>query len=63
MSNEYSNAERASPAQQRKALEIANLFVKAGIGFVPMPVANGAEFENLAQQTIERLTEMMEGLE
>lgn len=39
--------ERACPAQQRKALEVANLFVKSGVGFVPVPVANAAEFQAL----------------
>jgi len=46
---------RASPSQQRKALEIAHLFVKMGVGFVPMPVKDGADFEKLAQESIERL--------
>lgn len=36
--------ERASPVQQRKALELANMFVRMGIGFVPIPVASEAEF-------------------
>jgi len=51
-------AERASPAQQRKALEVANLFVKMGIGFVPVPVANAAEFDKLAKQAIDKLAEL-----
>ncbi len=49
---------RASPAQQRKALEIANLFVKMGVGFVPVPVANSEEFDKLVKQSNDRLAEM-----
>jgi hypothetical protein len=50
--------ERASPAQLRKSLELATLFTKMGIGFVPMPVANSAEYDKLAQQAMDRLAEM-----
>ncbi len=50
--------DRASPAQQRKALEVANLFVKMGVGFVPMPVANSAEFEKMVSQSIEKLASL-----
>ncbi len=49
---------RASPVQQRKALEIANLFVKMGIGFVPVPVADGAEFDDVVKQSMDRLAEL-----
>jgi hypothetical protein len=45
--------ERASPAQLRKALEIADTYKKTGLGFVPMPVANSAEFEAMAAQVVE----------
>ncbi|MBD8531510.1 DUF1382 family protein [Massilia sp. CFBP 13647] len=52
--------ERASPAQLRKALEIADTYKKTGLGFVPMPVANSAEFEALAAQSLARLAELIE---
>ena len=51
---------RAPPSQQRKALEIANLFVNMGVGFVPMPVKDAADFERLANESIERLAELAE---
>lgn len=50
--------DRASPDQLRKALEVANLLVKMGVGFVPMPVANRAEFDALSRQSIEKLASM-----
>jgi hypothetical protein len=50
--------ERASPTQQRKALELANLFVKAGVGFVPMPVSGPAEYEKLLRESIAKLDEL-----
>jgi hypothetical protein len=50
--------DRASPAQQRKALEVANLFVKMGIGFVPMPVASAAEFDAMVKKANDKLAEM-----
>jgi hypothetical protein len=54
---------RASPSQQRKALEIAHMFVKMGIGFVPVPVKDSHEFDIMAQQSIEKMTEMADSLE
>lgn len=50
--------ERASPAQLRKALELANVFVKMGVNFVPVPVSNEAEQVELVQQALEKLKEM-----
>lgn len=50
--------DHASPTQQRKALEVANLFVKMGIGFVPVPVANAAEFEKLTKESMDKLESM-----
>jgi hypothetical protein len=50
--------ERASSTQQRKALELANLFVKMGVGFVPMPVASNAEYDTLVHEALEKLAEM-----
>jgi len=50
--------ERASPTQQRKSLEVANLFVKMGVGFVPIPVASEAEYDALAKKALDKLAEM-----
>ena len=50
--------ERASPTQQRRSLEVANLFVKNGVGFVPMPVANSAEYDRLVQESMDKLAQM-----
>lgn len=52
--------ERASPAQIRKALQIAEEYKKTRLGFVPMPVANAAEFEALTAQSLARLAELIE---
>ncbi len=54
---------RASPSQQRKAIEIANLFVKMGVGFVPVPVASAEEFEQLATQSIEKMSQLADALD
>lgn len=51
---------RASPAQLRKALEMANLFVKGGINFVPMPVGSEEEHAALLRQAMRKL-DVMEG--
>jgi len=50
--------ERASPVQLRKALEMANHFVKAGINFVPVPVANEEEQRALLARAITKLNAM-----
>lgn len=50
--------ERASPTQLRKALEIANLFVKTGIRFVPMPCADDAEYEQRMRESIAKLDQI-----
>lgn len=49
---------RAPVDQQRKALEIANLFVKMGIGFVPVPVASEAEYDRLTRLALDKLAVM-----
>ena len=51
--------ERASPIQLRKALELANLFVKMGVNFVPVPVASNEEQAELVAQAMAKL-EVME---
>lgn len=55
--------ERASPAQLRKALEVANLFVKMGIGFVPVPVASSGEYDELTQTALAKLAAMEKAAE
>ena len=46
---------RASPAQLRQSIEVANVMVKHGIRFVCMPVVDESDFLNLASQAEERL--------
>lgn len=46
---------RASPAQLRKSLEVADALAKAGIRFVCMPVVDEADHANLADQANERI--------
>jgi hypothetical protein len=50
--------ERASPADLRKALELANVFVKLGVNFVPVPVANAEEQRALVEQALTKLEEL-----
>ena len=50
--------ERASPAELRKSLEIANLFVKNGIRFVCMPCADDTDFVGLTQEAVIKLERM-----
>ena len=50
--------ERASPVQLRKALEMANLFVKAGMRFVPMPVTSDDEYDEMMRAAIAKIGEM-----
>ncbi len=49
---------RATPAQLRQAIELANKMVKLGIRFVCMPVVDEADHLNLATQATERLERM-----
>lgn len=49
---------RASPVQLRKALEVAHLYAKMGINFVPVPVMNEAEKNALADQAVAKLDEI-----
>ncbi|MBJ2292645.1 DUF1382 family protein [Pseudomonas sp. MF5691] len=46
---------RATPAQLRQAIELANKMVKLGILFVCVPVVDEADHLNLATQATERL--------
>lgn len=54
---------RASPVDLRKAIEVANAYINAGILFVPMPVLNEADLHILAQQASERLEQIIEETE
>lgn len=49
---------RASPVDLRRAAEMAQRFVKAGILFVPMPVLGQADHDALVAQSAERLDRM-----
>ena len=49
---------RASPAQLRQSIEVANVMVKHGIRFVCMPVVDESDFLNLDSQAEERLERM-----
>jgi hypothetical protein len=49
---------RATPAQLRQAIELANKMVKHGIRFVCIPVVDEADGMNLASQATERLERM-----
>ncbi|MES2871442.1 MAG: DUF1382 family protein [Pseudomonadota bacterium] len=51
---------RASPADLRKQIEAANLYTKAGILFVPMPVLNQDDYQALIQQADQRLGQLCE---
>lgn len=51
---------RASPADLRKQIEAANLYTKAGILFVPMPVLNSDDYQALIQQADQRLGQLCE---
>lgn len=49
---------RASPVDLRRAAEVANHYLKAGILFVPMPVLDRSDHEALIEQSTERLEKM-----
>jgi hypothetical protein len=54
---------RASPIDLRKALEMVNAMVKAGILFVPMPVLSEADHANLVAKAADRLEQIAEEAE
>lgn len=54
---------RASPIDLRKALEMVNVMVKAGILFVPMPALSDADHANLVAQAADRLEQIAEEAE
>ena len=49
---------RASPVDLRRAAEMTQRFVKAGILFVPMPALDQADHDALVAQSAERLEKM-----
>ena len=49
---------RANPADIRRAAEMTQRFVKAGILFVPMPALDQADHDALVAQSAERLEKM-----
>lgn len=55
--------ERASPIQLRKALELANVFVKLGVNFVPVPVSSDEEQRALVEQALAKLARMEQDAE
>lgn len=48
--------QRAKATDLRRDLEIAQIFTRAGIGFVPMPVLNEKDKSNLITIMTKRLT-------
>ena len=51
---------RASPADLRKALEVAHAYAKAGLLFVPMPVLNETDHHKLVADAAERIDQLIE---
>ena len=49
---------RADPTAMRKSLQAVEQLRNAGILFVPMPVADQAEFDRLAAEMMEKLERM-----
>lgn len=50
--------QKATPGEMRKCLVAVETFKQAGIRFVPMPVFDDADNDNLAEQMKERLDKM-----
>ena len=50
--------QRATPVQMRKSLEVVETFKKAGLWFVPMPVADETDFNNRIAEMLEALADM-----
>ena len=51
---------RANPADLRRAAEMTQRFVNAGILFVPMPALDQADHDALVAHSAERLEKMAE---
>lgn len=54
---------RASPSDLRKAMESANVFLKAGVMFVAMPVLNEADLQQLREESLRRLDALADAAE
>lgn len=54
---------RANPKDLRRALETANVFVKAGILFVAMPATDNVDYMDLLKQAEERLDKLAQQAE
>jgi hypothetical protein len=53
--------EKATPAQQRRTLELVDVLVKGGILFVPVPVLSLDEYRAQLLDVERRLTEIEKG--
>lgn len=49
---------RASPAELREGLQVANLFARFGMRFVCMPVLDRADYEELQTTVRQRLEQI-----
>ena len=54
---------RASPVEMRKALEMVNMLKMSGILFVPIPVINEKDHNELAKQAEEKLESILQMIE
>ena len=54
---------RASPAELRKALEVANVFTRAGLRFVCVPVLDDSDYATLQANATYRLQQMAQQAE
>ncbi len=50
--------EKASPAELRQGLDLADMLVKAGIRFVPMPVSNEGQYRQAMSELYARLSKI-----
>lgn len=57
------NIERASPVETRKSLDMCEAMVRAGVMFVPVPVFDQSELNDLMVKTLKRLEDMAQAAE
>lgn len=55
--------QKASPVDMRKALEVVEVYLKAGLLFVAMPVLDAADHESLKLQSQHRLEQIIDAAE
>lgn len=55
--------QKASPVDMRKALEVVDVYRKAGMLFVAMPVLDAADHESLKLQSQHRLEQIIDEAE